>query len=186
VNVVDGLENVVIVSRHAPQTTTSIIASSSRSPSSSANGLRRTLRQPRLFYTETMVRPCFLVIDREYSASISTRKLVIETAKFNVVTAYSAAEAVETLSAFPKINGVVLDAGIRDMTCCDLVARIKEFDAKLPVVVISSPGTHECPQADHLLESFEPARLLALLQSLDPSATEAIEKRNEQLNQILP
>lgn len=27
-----------------------------------------------------MVRPCFLVIDREYSGSISTRKLVIETA----------------------------------------------------------------------------------------------------------
>ncbi len=133
-----------------------------------------------------MVRPCFLVIDREYSGSISTRKLVIETAKFNVVTAYSAAEAVDTLSTFPKINGVVLDAGIRDMTCCDLVAKIKEADAKLPVVVISSPGTHECPQADHMLESFEPARLLALLQSIVPTETAAIEKRNEQLNQIQP
>jgi DNA-binding NtrC family response regulator len=133
-----------------------------------------------------MVRPCFLVIDREYSGSISTRKLVIETAKFNVVTSYSAAEAVDTIAAFPNINGVVLDAGIRDMVCCDLVAKIKESDAKLPVIVISAPGTHQCPQADYLLESFEPARLLVLLQSLVPSATEAIEKRNEQLDQILP
>jgi len=128
-----------------------------------------------------MIRPCFLVIDREYSGSISTRKLVIETAKFNVITSYSGAEAIDTLRTFPNLHGVVLDAGIRDMTCCDLVAQIKQNDAKLPVVVISAPGTHECPQADHLLESFEPAKLLVLLQSLVPAETAAIEKRNEEL-----
>jgi DNA-binding NtrC family response regulator len=133
-----------------------------------------------------MVRPCFLVIDREYSGSISTRKLVIETAKFNVITAYSATEAIDTLKAFPRIHGVVLDAGIRDMSCNDLVAAIKIEQPQLPVVVISSPGTYECPQADHLLESFEPGRLLTLLQSLVPVDTAAIEKQNERLNQILP
>jgi DNA-binding NtrC family response regulator len=133
-----------------------------------------------------MVRPCFLVIDREYSGSISTRKLVIETAKFNVITAYSAQEALDTLAVYPRINGVVVDSGIRDMSCCDLVAGIKAQQAKLPVVVISSPGTHECEGADHMLESFEPARLLNLLQSLVPEEAAAIEKRNEQLNQIVP
>jgi DNA-binding NtrC family response regulator len=130
-----------------------------------------------------MVRPCFLVIDREYSGSISTRKLVIETAKFNVITAYSADEALETLAAFPGIHGIVLDAGVRDMACCDLVPKLKQLQPALPVVVISGPGTHVCPQADHLLETFEPARLLALLQSLVPEDTAAIEKRNEELNQ---
>jgi DNA-binding NtrC family response regulator len=130
-----------------------------------------------------MVRPCFLVIDREYSGSISTRKLVIETAKFNVITAYSASEALDTFTLFPSISGVVLDAGVRDMTCCDLTEAIKERDSKLPVVVISAPGTHECPHADYMLESFDPGRLLALLQSLVPSATASIEKKNEQLNQ---
>jgi CheY-like chemotaxis protein len=133
-----------------------------------------------------MVRPCFLVIDREYSASISTRKLVIETAKLNVITAYSATEALETFAKFPAISGVVLDAGIRDMSCCDLTAAIKQSSPNLPVVVISAPGTHDCPQADHLLESFEPAKLLRLLQSLVPEETAAIEKRNEQLNQTQP
>jgi DNA-binding response OmpR family regulator len=133
-----------------------------------------------------MVRPCFLVIDREYSGSISTRKLVIETAKFNVITAYSAQEAVDTLAVFPRINGIVLDAGIRDIPCCDLVARLKEQQPHLPIIVISSPGTHECPQADHMLETFEPGRLLTLLQSLVPAETQAIEKRNEQLNQSMP
>ena len=133
-----------------------------------------------------MVRPCFLVIDREYSGSISTRKLVIETAKFNVLTTYSALEAIDTLTAFPRLNGIVLDAGIRDMTCCDLVAKLKAIEPTLPVIVISAPGTHECPQADHLLESFEPAKLLSLLQRLVPQETAAIEKRNEQLTQTQP
>jgi DNA-binding NtrC family response regulator len=133
-----------------------------------------------------MVRPCFLVIDREFSGSISTRKLVIETAKFNVITSYSAGEALETYASYPRLNGVVLDAGVRDMSCCDLVAKLKEMEPALPVVVISAPGTHDCPQADHLLESFDPARLLTLLQSLVPAETAAIELRNEQLNQTKP
>jgi DNA-binding NtrC family response regulator len=124
-----------------------------------------------------MVRPIFLVIDREYSGSISTRKLVIETAKFNVITAYSAIEALDTLQVFPRVTGVVLDAGIRDMACNDLVGALKDRYPELPVVVISSPGTYECPQADHLL---------TLLQSLVPAEASAIEKQNEKLNQIMP
>ncbi len=133
-----------------------------------------------------MVRPCFLVIDREYSASISTRKLVIETAKLNVITAYSAQEAIETYEKFPAIAGVVLDAGIRDMACCDLVSKLKASNPDLPIVVISSPNSHECEGADHILESFEPNRLLELLRSLVPEATAAIEKRNEILAKNLP
>lgn len=42
-----------------------------------------------------MPSPYFLVIDREVGGSISTRKLVIETAKLNVITAYSAAESMK-------------------------------------------------------------------------------------------
>ncbi len=34
-----------------------------------------------------MVRPCFLAVDREYALSLSARKLIIETAKLNVITA---------------------------------------------------------------------------------------------------
>jgi DNA-binding response OmpR family regulator len=131
-----------------------------------------------------MIRPCFLVIDREYSGSISTRKLVIETAKFNVITAYSAVEALETVETFPRINGIVLDAGMRDMSCCDIVAKLKLIDVKLPIIVISAPGTHDCPQADHMLESFNPAKLLSLLQGLVPDETAAIEKNNQHLTEI--
>jgi CheY-like chemotaxis protein len=173
----------VIVFGHSPQTTTQAPAFAS-SPSPRQSKVLSPLSKSLLRAdNDRMIRPCFLVIDREYSGSISTRKLVIETAKFNVVTAYSALEAIATLQTFPCINAIVLDAGIRDMTCCDLVTKLKQIDAKLPIVVISAPGTHECTQADHQLESFEPGKLLALLQSLVPTETAAIEKRNEQLTQ---
>ena len=50
-----------------------------------------------------MIRPCYLVVDREFSANISTRKLIIETAKFNVITAYSGVEALDQSPASPPL-----------------------------------------------------------------------------------
>lgn len=129
-----------------------------------------------------MVRPCFLVIDREFASSISTRKLVIETAKFNVITAYSSLEAIATLEAFPAIDGAVLDVNMPQMPCAELVAALKQIKPSLPVVVVSAPGASSCSGADFHLESFEPGKLLAILQSLKPQDTANIEKRNEELN----
>jgi CheY-like chemotaxis protein len=128
-----------------------------------------------------MLRPCFLVVDREFSANISTRKLVIETAKFNVITAYSGSEALETVERFPAIDGVVLDIGLRDMSACEVVHEIKQRSPKLPIIVICLPGSDECPEADHHLEYFDPASLLELLQKMLPKATEEIQARNQVL-----
>jgi DNA-binding response OmpR family regulator len=129
-----------------------------------------------------MVRPCFLVIDREHPSSISTRKLVIETAKFNVITAYSGREGIETLKAFPNVAGIIMDAGIVDIACCDLVAAFKKEHPQLPIVIITGPTQHNCEGADHFLPSFDPAKLLELLKSLVPGAAEAIERQNEKLS----
>jgi DNA-binding response OmpR family regulator len=129
-----------------------------------------------------MIRPCFLVVDREFPGSISTRKLVIETAKFNVLTAYSGVEALEIFQRFPALSGVVLDAGLEDITCRLVTQTIKAQQANLPVIVIASPGDEDCPEADFLLESFEPAKLLETLKGLEKKASEEIEKRNEELS----
>jgi CheY-like chemotaxis protein len=131
-----------------------------------------------------MLRPCFLVIDREFPGSISTRKLVIETAKFNVVTAYSAIEAIETLRAFPNIHGVVLDADIYGVRCSDLVRELKALKPGIPIVAISGPGDDACPGADQQLESFDPKELLSVLRTLQPEQVKSIEKREEDLNRI--
>lgn len=127
-----------------------------------------------------MVRPCFLVVDREYSGTISTRKLVIETAKLNVITAYSGAEALETLHRFPNVHGIVLDAGLQDMPCADLIKALKKLQPKVPIIVISSSRGGPC-DGDHHLESFDPRRLLALLEQLQPEATAIIVRHDKEL-----
>jgi CheY-like chemotaxis protein len=129
-----------------------------------------------------MYRPCFLVVDREFAANISTRKLIIETAKFNVITAYSGAEALLTVPRFPAIDGIVLDAGLRDIPAQDVVRQLKKQYPAIPIVVICAPGLSDCPEADYHLEFFDPAKLLELLQKLRPEETAAIQARNEALS----
>jgi DNA-binding response OmpR family regulator len=122
------------------------------------------------------------VIDREFPGSISTRKLVIETAKFNVLTAYSGKEALEIFKKFPAVSGIVLDGGIDDVSCSDVALEAKKLQPKIPVIVIAAPGFSDCPEADYQLESFDPAKLLEILRGLRPEAAAAIEKRNEELS----
>jgi CheY-like chemotaxis protein len=128
-----------------------------------------------------MTRPCFLVIDREHAGSISTRKLVLETAKFNVLTAYSSAEAIEMLSKFPLMDGAVVDAAMRDMPCADLVRNLRQIRPNLPIIAICPGAISNCDGATQELESFDPKKLLAILQKLVPDAASAIEKREEDL-----
>jgi CheY-like chemotaxis protein len=128
-----------------------------------------------------MVRPCFLVIDREFAGSISTRKLVIETAKFNVLTAYSGKEAIETIRKFPAVDGVVMDVEFRDMEADEVVRSLREMNPKMPIIAVCSPRGMRCEGADYHLESFDPKKLLGLLQELRSEETAVIEKRNEEL-----
>ncbi len=129
-----------------------------------------------------MTRPCFLVVDREFPGSISTRKLVIETAKFNVITAYSGNEALEMMRRFPAIDGVVMDGELDDIPAEYLAQELKKVEPQTPVIVICAPGYADCPSADVLLESFQPAKLLEALRKLKPKESDEIEKQEEDLS----
>jgi DNA-binding response OmpR family regulator len=131
---------------------------------------------------QPLIRPCFLVVDREHSGSISTRKLVIETAKFNVITAYSGAEAIQTLKRFPAIDGIVIDAGITDLPCSEVLKELKTIQRNVIVVVVGTLGNDSCVGADHYLETFDPTRLLKLLQKLQPEKTAIILQMDEKLS----
>ncbi|MFT4114940.1 response regulator [Silvibacterium sp.] len=131
-----------------------------------------------------MVRPCYLVVDREFPGSISTRKLVIETAKFNVLTAYSAREAIEMLRVFPAVSGVVVDEDIDDIPCHALVGALREFQPLVNVIVISGPSGRECPGANYHLDSFDPRKLLGIMAALHPKETKEIATRDEELDKL--
>ena len=128
-----------------------------------------------------MNRPCFLILDRETSTSISNRKLVLETAKFNVITAYSSAEAIAILQKFPALDLVVTDSGFPDMPCEDLIRALKAVNPRIPVIVVLTPRDSSCALADYTLDTFEPKPLLSLIQSLLSAATEQIEAQNQRL-----
>ena len=99
----------------------------------------------------------------------------------NVITAYSGAEAVETLNRFPAVNGVVVDAGVKDIACEDLLRRLKELRSALRIVVVGRPGHWQCEGADHFLENFDPKELLELLRGLEPNESEEIREHEEKL-----
>ncbi len=122
--------------------------------------------------TSNVIRPCFLVIDYEYPDSISSRKLVLETAKYNVITAYSAREALETFRQFPKVAGVVMHEEVADMECGALVKELREIRPDALLIVTSSHGFADCGAVDHHLDNFNPAELLSLLRKLVPNPLE--------------
>ncbi|HEX6906594.1 MAG TPA: response regulator, partial [Terriglobales bacterium] len=57
----------------------------------------------------------------EPDQAISARKLVLETAKFNVITAHSAREALDLCEQFPAIDALILHDGLEG-DCAKIVA----------------------------------------------------------------
>jgi CheY-like chemotaxis protein len=112
------------------------------------------------------------VIDHEFPDSISTRKLVLETAKYNVITAYSGREAVETFKLFPNVSGIVMNEAVAGMDCASLVKELRAIRSDVLLIVTSSRGITDCVVADHQLNNFDPASLLRLLRQLVPNPLE--------------
>ncbi|HVN94354.1 MAG TPA: response regulator [Terracidiphilus sp.] len=115
-----------------------------------------------------MTRPCFLVIDKQYAGTISTRKLVIETAMLNVLTAYSGDEGIELLKRFPRVDGIILDSEVDGQSCGDIVAELRKIRPGLPIITVSPTGQNPCGSEDYHVCSYDPADLLAQLDKICP------------------
>ncbi len=132
-----------------------------------------------LVHNGAVIRPCFLVIDPEFPGTISTRKLVIETAKFNVITVYSGHEAIETLRRFPRLHGVVMDARVPDIPCAELSEKLRAINPEIPIVITSGRGYDDCGPTAHHLETYDPKDLLNMLKALYPEQTAQIMQHDE-------
>lgn len=119
------------------------------------------------------MRPTILVAEPEPLQALSVRKLVLETGKFNVLTAHSTREALEFVEAFPKISAAVLVA--EDSIACEQIAEaIRKKLAAVPIVALSPLEGFTCPGADHNLSSHNPEELVELMRELlgDPRAVD--------------
>lgn len=112
-----------------------------------------------------MIRPAVLVAEPEPEQALSVRKLVLETAKFNVLTAHSTEEAMEMAGLFPNISGAIL---VHDthIDCEAIAGRLSRQSKKVPIVAVVPQLTHRCRGADHHVPSHEPEKLLEVMRSL--------------------
>jgi len=104
-----------------------------------------------------------LMIEIEQPEGLSARKLVLETAKHNVINAYSGKSGLKLLARFPNVDAVVVHAHITDMALEDITRHIKAAYPSMPVIVLSPNAQAEWYKpADYVVDSFVPHDILQL------------------------
>src|SRR4051812_49504710 len=100
------------------------------------------------------MRPTFLLAEPEPELALSSRKLVIETAKFNVITAHSWAEAREAFKKFPGVDAVITTVAIdKQGNCSDFVEWVKTQNSSMPIFVPTPTDNDTFGLADGSLPS---------------------------------
>ncbi len=112
-----------------------------------------------------MTRPAFIVAEPEPEQALSTRKLILETFKYNVITAHSVAETLELVRLFPNVQALIIHCGIPNFDAGDLIEAVKRLTPKLPIIALT-PTQRELKWADHVVQSHSPQELLNLVQRL--------------------
>jgi CheY-like chemotaxis protein len=111
-------------------------------------------------------RLSFLIIEAEPSDGLSTRKLLLESAKHNVITAYSGKEGVETFKRFPNIDAICIDAELEDLKGSEVAKKVKSTNPKIRIVGLSPRLGARCDWADETIDSHDPAALLKFLEEM--------------------
>src|SRR5215470_16669574 len=105
-----------------------------------------------------------MMVEVEQPEGLSARKLVLETAKHNVITAYSGKYGLELLRRFPNVDLVVVHRYVSDMPAENVIRQIKEFDPKMPIILLSPLADADPLGAQYVIPSHEPQMILELLE----------------------
>src|ERR1043166_7388249 len=112
-----------------------------------------------------MARPTFLVAEVEPGTAISARKLVLETAKFNVVTAHSKNEALEFFNMAPALySALIITSDLPGAS--QVIAQIKKAIPDLVAISLSPNRATSLRSADHHCSSHDPQALVDLCRRL--------------------
>ena len=109
------------------------------------------------------MRLVVLMIEVEQPEGVSTRKLVLETARHNVITAYTQKTGLRLLRRFPNVDVVVVHTELDDFSFAETVREIKCVRSDVSVIGISPGSYREMEGADYMLSSHDPHSLLQLL-----------------------
>ncbi len=108
------------------------------------------------------MRPILLVADPPDVEMISTRKLILESAKYNVLTATTADEAMEIARRIP-IHAIVIHERLFNGNTGKVTQELKAVRPSVPLWVVA-PQPHSVAGADRVLSSFDPLGLVKLAQ----------------------
>lgn len=103
-----------------------------------------------------------LMLETEQPEGLSARKLVVETAKHNVLTAYQPERGLDLLRRFPSVDVVLVHSGLL-IGMETLIADIREIVPSMPIIVACPSRSAHFPEADYVVESHRPQQLLDLL-----------------------
>ena len=109
------------------------------------------------------MRLVVLMIEVEQPEGVSTRKLVLETARHNVITAYTTDAGLRLLRRFPNVNVVVVHTELNDFSFEETVRELKSIRNDVSVIGISPGSGRDMDGADFMLSSHDPHALLQLL-----------------------
>ena len=112
-----------------------------------------------------MVRPTFIVAEPEPEQALSSRKLLLETFKFNVLTAHSVEETLDMVKLFPSSDALIVHCRLPEFDADKAIKAVKNTAPKMPIIAICPTDT-ELKWADHVVQSHHPQELVDLAQRL--------------------
>jgi DNA-binding NtrC family response regulator len=111
-----------------------------------------------------MIRPTVIIAEPEPDNALSSRKLVVETAKFNVITAHSTQELRETIEEFPAARAVIVHHELLREKAKEMIDEIKERLPNKPIITLAPHA--QVPLGNYHLGSHDPEELIDLLRKL--------------------
>ena len=109
------------------------------------------------------MRLIILMIEIEQPEGLSARKLVLETSKHNVITAYGGATGVKLFKRFPDVDAVVVHLDVQDIPFPEVVQQIREIRPNIPIIALSPVGNLVLPDVNYVIPSHEPQAILKVL-----------------------
>ncbi|HEY1581050.1 MAG TPA: hypothetical protein VGF82_28610 [Terracidiphilus sp.] len=105
-----------------------------------------------------------LMMEEEQPEGLSARKLVVETAKHNVLTAYTLQDGLDLLYRFPKVDMILVHARLLEQKR-DLLAEVRSVCPGKPIILATPFANDSRPEADYVIDSHRPQELVTLLGS---------------------
>ncbi|MGB8480964.1 MAG: hypothetical protein WCE63_19335 [Acidobacteriaceae bacterium] len=109
------------------------------------------------------MRVIVLMIEIEQPEGLSARKLVLETSKHNVITAYNGGMGIQLFKRFPHVDAVVVHVDVQDIPFAEVVRQIRQIRPDVPIIALSPVCDLALEGVNYVIPSHEPQAILKVL-----------------------